>query len=322
MIDEKPPNGFEAVLQEWFRTNGRRLPWRENPSPYAVLVSEFMLQQTTVAAVIPYFQRWMAVFPDLTTLAAAPEPTVLKLWEGLGYYSRARNLHRAAKAVVEKCASQVPSDLSLLQSLPGIGPYTAAAIVAFAFDRPVPVLDANINRVVARLFNFRTPITTSEGRSFLEHAAASLLPPQNGRLHASALMDLGSLVCRAGEPDCEACPLRAFCRATHPATIPLLPPKKKPTPVEECRAFASDGGRVFLLQSHGPRWKGLWTLPLCDPSPFPLVSLTHTITRYKVSLRVFAQKPVAGWQSFPLAHLPPMPSPHRKAIASILAKNT
>ena len=311
---------FNKALQKWFRVHGRVLPWRSNPSPYAVLVSEFMLQQTTVTAVQPYFQRWMKRFPDLASLADAPEVDVMKHWEGLGYYSRARNLHRAAKAVVAQFAGSVPGDLDLLRTLPGIGPYTASAIVAFAFDQPVPVLDANIQRVVARIFDFKENISTASGKRFLDQAASSLLPKKGGRLHASALMDLGATLCRAGQPDCPACPVKAFCRATNPSLLPVKPAKKTITPVEDWRSVSMRKGCIFLVPSPGPTWKGLWLLPPGEPSSEPLAEISYAITRYKVRLRLVDAEPLQDWQAFSLQNLPPMPSPHRRGIEAIVAR--
>jgi len=311
---------FNKALQKWFRAHGRVLPWRSNPSPYAVLVSEFMLQQTTVAAVQPYFQRWMKRFPDVASLAAAPEEDVMKHWEGLGYYSRARNLHRAAKAIVAQFGGSISGDLDLLRALPGVGPYTASAVAAFAFDQPVPVLDANIQRVIARLFDFRENISTASGKRFLDQAAVSLLPKKGGRLHASALMDLGATLCRAGEPDCATCPVSAFCRATNPSQLPLKPAKKPITQVEDWRAVCMRKGDIFLIPSTGPTWKGLWLLPPGEPFSEPLAEISYAITRYKVQLRLVQAEPVAGWQAFSLQNLPPMPSPHRRAIEAVLAR--
>ena len=311
---------FNKALQKWFCVHGRALPWRSNPSPYAVLVSEFMLQQTTVTAVQPYFQRWMKRFPDVASLAAAPEVDVMKHWEGLGYYSRARNLHRAGKAVVAQFGGSVPGDLDLLRALPGIGPYTASAIVAFAFDQPVPVLDANIQRVVARLFDFKENISTASGKRFLDQAASSLLPKKGGRLHASALMDLGATLCRAGQPDCPACPVKAFCRASNPCLLPVKPAKKTITPVEDWRAVSMRKGAIFLVPSPGPTWKGLWLLPPGEPSSEPLAEISYAITRYKVRLRLVDAEPQQDWQAFSLQNLPPMPSPHRRAVKAIVTQ--
>lgn len=312
---EKHRPGFQNALQAWFLAHGRSLPWRTDPSPYRVLVSEFMLQQTTVAAVLPYFDRWMRTLPDVTALAAAPEEKILKLWEGLGYYSRARNLHRAAQAIVKNFGGKIPSDLDQLRTLPGIGPYTAAAIASFAFDKPVPVLDANILRVVARLFDFQNDITTAAGREFLEKSAAALLPDSGGRNHTSALMDLGATICKSGPPDCLLCPVQKFCRATDPAALPVKPRKKEITALVEWRTLAIRRNRIFLIPSPGPRWKGLWMLPHAEPADAePALSLTYAITRYKVRLHLRESSPEPSWQSFPLDQLPPMPSSHRKAL--------
>lgn len=321
MIPDSMTPDFHTVLRRWFRSHGRDLPWRAAPTPYAVLISEFMLQQTTVAAVIPYFERWMQRFPDIATLAAAPETDVLKLWEGLGYYSRARNLHRAAQSVLAQFGGTIPSDLPSLRALPGVGPYTAAAIAAFAFDQCVPVLDANINRVVARLFNYRENITTKTGRDFLEQAAASLLPRTGGRRHVSALMDLGATLCRSGLPDCAACPVHHFCKAVDPEALPVKPTKKAITVINDWRAFSRTGNSIFLIESPGPTWRGLWILPPGAPTPEPLATLIYSITRYKVTLGISDMVPQPNWTAFPLSSLPPMPSPHRKALRLILKKN-
>lgn len=316
MIDEKTKTGFQKALGEWFGASGRSLPWRDDPSPYRVLVSEFMLQQTTVMAVLPYFERWMRSFPNVETLASASEESVLKHWEGLGYYSRARNLHKAAKAIAANFHKKIPRDLDHLRSLPGIGPYTAAAIAAFAFDQPVPVLDANIARVIARLFDFPEDITTAAGRRFIEQAAVELLPQKGGRLHTSALMDLGATICKSGAPDCSQCPVQSFCRATDPASLPVKPAKKAITRLVEWRALAIRRRSVFLIPSPGPRWKGLWLLPPAEPSDTePAASLTYAITRYRVTLHLRETSADPDWRAFDLENLPPMPTPHRNALA-------
>jgi A/G-specific adenine glycosylase len=320
MIHKKRPPGFEEMLRHWFHIHGRRgLPWRDQPTPYRVLVSEFMLQQTTVATVLPKFDLWIQKLPDIHALASASENEILKLWEGLGYYSRARNLQRAAQAIVSQFDASTPSDPGTLAALPGIGPYTAAAVAAFAFDKAVPVLDANINRVIARLFDIREDITTSRGRSLLHESATCLLPENGGRDHTSALMDLGATICRAGKPDCSACPLITICRATDPTNLPVKKQKKSVTHLTECRALALQGDTVFLIPSPGPRWQGLWLLPPGDFAPSEVLhSLTYPITRYRVRMDIVAAEPSPDWMSFSIASLPPMPSPHRKAIAAIL----
>jgi A/G-specific adenine glycosylase len=311
-------------LAAWFHLQGRDLPWRRTTDPYAILVSEFMLQQTTVAAVIPYFGRWMKAFPDVAALAAAEEPQVLAHWQGLGYYSRARNLQRAARAVMEFHAGRVPASFEALRSLPGVGDYTAGAVAAFAFDAAVPVIDANIARVLARLHDWRHPIDDAAGRAFLVDAARALLPETGGRLHTSALMELGALVCVSRNPRCLECPVRAECRATRPEEIPVKRARKETEHVTEFRAFLRSGKKIWLKFSEGPRWKGLWLLPEAEkPTRPPDHVEVYPITRYRVTMNVFAERGSRpGLEAFPPGRLPPMPSPHRRAVEAMLAKET
>jgi len=307
-------------LHGWFRKNGRDLPWRQTRDPYAVLVSEFMLQQTTVAAVIPFYGRWMKEFPDIAALARADEQKVLKLWEGLGYYSRARNLLRAAREIAADDPGVIPADMPRLLRLSGIGPYTASAIAAFAFDRCVPVLDANITRVLARLFDFREPAANARGKLFLERAARSLLPESGGCLHSSSLMDLGALVCTAGRPGCPSCPVRKFCRAVSPEKIPFKAPRKTVLHERDPRVFAHAEGRVSLVLSDGPRWKGLWLLPPAGRKGKILLEFSHVVTRHRIRLEISRAHPRTNWKSFPADNLPPMPAPHRRALELLLAR--
>jgi A/G-specific adenine glycosylase len=309
-------------LAVWFAANGRDLPWRETTDPYAIAVSEMMLQQTTVAAVIPYFRRWMAKFPGVRELAAAPLEDVLSCWQGLGYYSRARNLHAAARVICEKFSGRFPSEASVLLTLPGFGPYSAGAVAAFAFDVPGVVIDANIARVLARLANMRDPIDQATGRKRLEVIAKSLLPSgQGGRAHTGALMELGALICKSGEPDCARCPVRTHCLAGEPATLPVKAPRKPTERIEEFRAIFVHGRRIGLIPSAGPRWKGLWLLPPGSPDAPVLHLEKYPITRYLVKMTVVqggAQTP--DLKFFPWHKLPPMPSPHARAVAAVLAK--
>jgi len=312
-------DALRRALMAWFEKHGRHLPWRSNPDPYAVLVSEFMLQQTTVAAVRPYFERWMRDFPDAAALARADEPAVMAHWQGLGYYSRARNLLRAAKDIADRHGGRVPGELYLLRALPGVGPYTASAVAAFAFDQCVPVLDANILRVVARLANFTKPINTASARQLLEREASRLLPASGGRDHTSALMDLGATICRAGEPDCPSCPVRRFCQAKHPAAIPAKPPRPGLIHERDLRTLAVRSGKIFLIPSPGPRWKGLWLLPPAQPADRPpALEITFDVTRHRIRMDVFRGPPRKGWTAFATDALPPMPSPHRQAVRKLL----
>lgn len=279
-----------------------------------------MLQQTTVVAVIPFYERWMKEFPDVFSLAAAEEERVLKLWEGLGYYSRARNLLRAAREIVDRFGGRIPEDINHLRSLSGIGPYTASAVAAFAFDQCVPVLDANIIRVVARLFDFRKPVADAKGKYFLESAARSLLPEAGGYVHASALMELGATLCKSGKPDCSSCPVRPFCLAVTPEKIPVKPPRKAMIHQRDLRVFSQAKGRVFLVPSDGPRWRGLWLLPAATREGKALLELAYIVTRHRIQLEVMSERPRAGWKAFDPERLPPMPTPHRRALSILLRK--
>ncbi len=306
----------------WFKRHGRNLPWRQTRDPYAVMVSEFMLQQTTVTAVIPYFARWMEKFPTVEALAAAEEQEVFALWQGLGYYSRARNLHRAARVVRENHQGKIPRDAESLRGLPGVGAYASAAIASFAYDAVEPVIDANIARVLARLKNWRHPIDDARGKSFLQKAARELLPEKGGRLHNSALMELGALICTARNPQCPDCPVREHCRADTPELLPVKKPRRPTEIFAESRAFIVFRGKLWLEASPGPRWKGLWLLPLTKPGGRKSDHIEiYPITRYQVTMQLFAEpRGERSLSGFALEDLPPMPSPHRRAVAAMLKK--
>ncbi|MGH8046867.1 MAG: A/G-specific adenine glycosylase [Chthoniobacterales bacterium] len=287
-----------------------------------MLVSEFMLQQTTVVAVVPYFERWMKEFPTVAALAAAGEERVLSLWQGLGYYSRARNLHRAAKAMVERHGGEVPCDLAQLEALPGIGAYTAAAVMSFASDKPAAVVDANVARVLARLHDFREPIDSTRGKKFLNEAAWALQPESEAGEFNSALMELGALVCKPIGPMCPLCPIRGACRTRDPASLPLKRPRPAVTAVTERRAWIVENGAIHLALSTG-RWKGMWILPEIGEASAAILHIeNYPITRYRVRMEVVAAKPahIPGLRAFPLAALDavPIPSPHRRAIQALL----
>ena len=319
---------FRQRLCAWFRRHGRDLPWRQTRDPYAILVSEMMLQQTTVAAVVPYFERWMKRFPSVHELAAADESEVLALWQGLGYYRRARNLHAAAKKISVGLAGKFPRDYDGLRDLPGVGDYTAQAVRAFAFDESVPVLDANVIRVVARLFDIRPPVDTAKGLAKVRGKLEQLLPAKGGHEFVSALMELGALVCRAGRPDCLLCPVKSFCEAKHPEKLPVKAPKAAIKERSEHAAWVSDGKAVLLQQSTARRWGGLWRLPPLDDEPpgGPAVELTYSIVRERVRLRVHRMRKgglsasAEPRKAFSLRELEQIavPSPHRRAIAKMI----
>ncbi|GAB4504807.1 MAG: A/G-specific adenine glycosylase [Anaerolineales bacterium] len=217
-------------LLAWYRQNGRSLPWRGCSNPYAVWVSEIMLQQTRVEAVIPYFEAWMQRFPTVEALAQASEQEVLTAWEGLGYYTRARNLHKAAKLVVEKHGGILPHKVETLRQLPGIGRYTANAIASFAFGLDEATLDGNLRRVLARLFDVSEAIDTPNGEKLLWNLAQELLPPGKAADFNQALMDLGTSICLPRRPRCLLCPLERLCQARAHGTQgqrPLRTPRKE-----------------------------------------------------------------------------------------------
>lgn len=280
-----------------------------------------MLQQTTVATVTPRFSEWMRRFPRLRDLAGATEQEVLSAWEGLGYYSRARRLHAAAKTIVEKHEGIIPNSEKQLLDLPGIGAYTAAAILAFAHDKPAVVLDTNIIRVLARWGNLTAPIDTASGKKLLGGLASAFFPGKGCRAIASALMDLGATLCKSGKPECGACPLQKSCGAVAPEKLPKKSPRRVTTRLTEHRAWIQRGEKLHLEQSAGPRWRGLWILPELGagkPSGREITAIAYPITRYRVRMKVFPVKGAIpkGLQGFTPQEIQglPIPSPHRKAI--------
>ncbi len=322
------PGLLRRQLARWFRAQGRDLPWRRTRDPYAIMVSEFMLQQTQVVTVLDFYTRWLARFPDFITLAAAVEADVLHVWQGLGYYSRARNLHRAAQQVVERHGGVLPDDLAAIAALPGVGRYTAGAIVSFAFDHATPIIDANIARVLARLLNLQEPIDTTHGSEILWQTAAALLPKRGGRLHNSALMELGALLCTPRKPQCFICPVRAHCAAEDPPSLPRKKPRRKTVAlIEDCAWIVRDG-QFLLTQQTGPRWRGLWKLPvLTEParSAKLLLALNYPFTHHRITLSVFATSAPATlaveqrWWALNEIDTIALAAPHKRAILRLAA---
>jgi A/G-specific adenine glycosylase len=238
-------------LITWYRQNGRTLPWRDHPEAYSVWVSEIMLQQTRVEAVIPYFERWMKLFPTIEKLAKASEQDVLSVWEGLGYYTRARNLHKAAKIVSEKYNGELPRKLDELRALPGIGRYTVGAIASIAFGMDEPTLDGNLRRVFARLFDVTEPVDSAAGEKLLWGIAAKYLPEGQAGDYNQALMDLGATICIPRNPRCLLCPLMRICKARQAGTQeqrPVLKPKKATPHYVNAAGVIVRNGRVLLAQ--------------------------------------------------------------------------
>jgi A/G-specific adenine glycosylase len=252
-------------LLGWYRKYHRQLPWRETVDPYAIWVSEIMLQQTQVATVIGYYHRFLARFPDVYTLAAAEEQEVLALWSGLGYYRRARQMHAAAKVVVAEHGGQFPRSIEELHTLPGIGRYTAGAIASFAYDLSAPIVEANTARLFSRLMAIEEPLQERSSQQRLWQFATSLLPSRQGAgLINQAAMEVGSQVC-APKPACERCPLTEFCRAFNEGlqyTLPVIPKKRPTTSLTHVALFASRHGRLLLRENEPNEWwHGLWDLP-------------------------------------------------------------
>ena len=258
-------DSLSSALLVWYDQSARVLPWRSDSTPYHIWVSEMMLQQTQVDTVLPYYQGFMSLFPDVFSLASAPQADVLKAWEGLGYYSRARNLHRAAQKVVAEYSGQLPQDLAQLRQLPGIGRYTAGAIASIAFDQPEPALDGNIRRIFARLLNARHPLGTPASDAELWDAARKHLPARRAGDFNQALMDLGASICLPKAPNCPACPLRDFCQAFALGAQKELPVKKAKKPVPEyivTAAVIAVEGRVLIQQRpQGGLLGGMWEFP-------------------------------------------------------------
>jgi len=259
------PSPLADRLLNWYAENARRLPWRGTRDPYAIWISEIMLQQTRVDTVIPYYERWIASFPTIQALAAAPLQMVLVAWEGLGYYSRPRNLHRAAHLVVAEHGGMLPSDLKDLQRLPGIGRYTAAAIASIAFDQDEPALDGNIRRVLARVFEVREPARSPKGEKQLWKLAADYLPAGKAGAYNQAMMDLGAIVCTPKAPSCEICPLAAICAAFELGAqeeLPIAQPKKKIPHHLVTAAVIQRNGYVLIAQRPSQGLLGsMWEFP-------------------------------------------------------------
>ena len=319
------PALFRDLLVAWFDAHGRDLPWRRTRDPYAILVSEIMLQQTQVATVVDYFTRWMKRFPTVAALANAGGSDVLRAWQGLGYYSRARHLHQTARCIESRHAGQFPADVDIMESLPGIGSYTAAAVATFAFDQAVPVLETNIVRVLSRLFDYAEPVDTAAGRAFLRVRATELLPAGTAGRYNAALMELGALVCVPRAPGCKVCPVHAFCAARDPARLPVKKPRRATVLVNQECAFIERGNKILLEQQTERRWRGMWCLPpRIESTGLPVLSLKYSITHHRVTLTVFrethpAKIPVnRRWAPKDSLEAFPMPSPHRKALHRLL----
>jgi len=287
-------------LKGWFFLNRRPLPWRENPSPYEVWISEVMLQQTQVNVVIPYFQRWMACFPTIQALAEAREEKVLKLWEGLGYYSRARNLQSGAQFLTHHYGGELPSTYDELKQVKGLGPYTIGAILSFAFKQKAPAVDGNVLRVLSRYFCIEEPIDKGKTQREIKGLTEALLPDQEPWIVMEALIELGALVCKK-KPQCSLCPLKENCVAYRECKTDLLPQKSKPAEITTLHrdvAIIDTGSEILMRKGEsGKVMADLWEFPYFDRGvdvekalglPLhpvqKLPEVTHGFTRYKAFL--------------------------------------
>ncbi len=310
-------------LLAWYAKHARDLPWRRSRDPYRVWISEIMLQQTQVATVRDYFSRFVRAFPNVRRLAAADEQDILRLWEGLGYYRRARQLHAAAQRVVDEHAGQFPQSVDALRELPGIGRYTAGAIASIAFDQRAPILEANTIRLLSRLIGYRDDPQSSAGQRVLWQVAEDILPQKNAAQFNQALMEMGSLVCTPSEPKCDACPLSSLCAARAAGLqheIPRPKPRQQHTELREAAVVVRRNGRVLMRQcAPHERWAGLWDFPrfevdaegplfaaeeivnklrnqtgiACGP-PALLKSIRHGVTRYRITLDCYQASYAAG----------------------------
>jgi A/G-specific adenine glycosylase len=290
-----PAEEIARKLTAWYRRHRRDLPWRENQDPYRVWVSEIMLQQTQVERVKDFFTRFMTRFPTVAALARAPERDVLKHWEGLGYYRRARQLHAAAKKIVSDHGGDFPQSAHALRQLPGIGRYTAGAIASIALGLPEPIVEANTRRVIARLAGHAAPVGGT-GDEPLWQLAAGLVPARDPGTFNQALMELGALVCSPERPACSRCPVAASCvafRSDTVATIPVMPPRRATKEIRETALVLRHGGRV-VVERRGPGewWEGLWDFPRARHGEARaagdrrLGEVRYTVTHHRVTCRV------------------------------------
>ena len=355
--EQNVPSALRAEIRRellnWYRKNRRALPWRDDPSPYQVWVSEVMLQQTRVEVVRDYYARWMKTFPSLESLARASDDQVLSVWQGLGYYSRARRLLAGARYVTRECGGELPAATDELQKIPGIGPYSAGAISSIAFGAPSPIVDGNVIRVLSRLFALQGDPGRAPLKTKLWALAAELVPEGSAADFNQGLMELGALVCTPSSPTCHACPLRKKCQALKDgqvARFPELPAREKPIPVSMAVAVIRYRGRIAVdkLGVDARWWAGLHALPFDevhgDQSPEVvaralarstagvttcevrvLSPLNHSVTRHKITLtpvlldakKLLARGGRVKWVTKSDLGALALPAPHRKALQGV-----
>jgi A/G-specific adenine glycosylase len=350
------PADIARRLLHWYEKHARDLPWRRTRDPYAIWVSEIMLQQTQVKTVVPYWTRWMKRLPDVRSLARAKPPTVLKLWEGLGYYRRAENLQRASRVIVERHDGLFPDNFEEIIALPGIGRYTAGAICSIAFNQPAPILDGNVTRVLARFFGIRAHIKTAPVQRRLWKLSEALVRAAHAHHYAStslfnqSLMELGALICTPRQPLCPACPLHQTCFAARRGLAEKLPrtAARPASEAMEFMAFVIENKGLYLVRQRPAHVinGSLWEFPneqALTPNATPqqlarkllgaphrlreLCEIQHTITRFRIRLKVFhvilkptSELPLAGrWCSLSSLQKLPFTAAHKKIIAQLPA---
>jgi len=351
MWDSQQISGFQRLLLDWYARRRRKLPWRSRPEPYRIWVSEIMLQQTQVQTVLPYYERFMERFPDIQTLAKSTEEEVLALWAGLGYYSRARNLLRAARKIVKENGGNFPDAFAEILELPGVGRYTAGAISSIAFNQPYPVVDGNVKRVVSRLHGIRHTVP----ESFYWKQAEAWVPEGSASNFNQAVMELGALVCTASAPLCLLCPVHSLCEARRLGIQDTIPPARAARPAESISfvmlALEREGRILLVRQRGGSFIPGKWGLPTNEirnhASPaqaasdlaqsiasfrFPLAEkrvVRHSITHRKIFIYVFygriprlarARAPDSRWVSRPALDRFLTSSAFKKALSSALSE--
>ena len=339
----------------WFDLHQRRLPWRDDSQPYHVWLSEVMLQQTQVDTVVPYFERFVQAFPDIATLAAADQQAVLKLWEGLGYYSRARNLHRTARILVSQHGGELPQDAEALSRLPGFGPYTTAAVGSIAFGHPLPVVDGNVLRVFCRFWGIDTDIRQPRVRKELQARLTPFIAAADPAAFNQAIMEVGALVCRPRTPRCDACPLQLDCRAFRAGRTAELPIKgtRKPLPHHQVAVGVvwKDGAFLLARRRQDQMLGGLWVFPgsrlkpdekpgqrlrrviqaqtgLCVQIGHPYCRVEHGYTHFRITLTAYRCKWRGGepralasdevrWVSLREVGAYPLPKANHKVLGAV-----
>ena len=307
---------MQSILLEWYEKNKRDLPWRNAPTPYQVWISEIILQQTRVSQGYDYYMRFTEQWPTIADLAQATEEEVLKMWQGLGYYSRARNLHKCAKQVVEQYNGQFPSDINALKKLQGIGNYTAAAIASIAFNEPYAVVDGNVYRVLSRWFDIDIPININEGQQIFAQLADTMLNRELPGIHNQAMMEFGALYCVPKNPDCQNCPMQAHCLAFAHGTVAERPVKldkvKVTTRYFNYLVIKVDDGIYLHKRSDKDIWKNLYDFPLIESKePFSVEQIVNSEEFNKIM----------GSNDFTLAKVSPIYThklTHRTIIAQFI----